>query len=43
MGLHIVSQIVRAHDGDLWVESDDSGTHFVVQLPTASAPPDAAK
>lgn len=33
LGLHIVDQIVRAHGGTLRVESDTSGTHFIVALP----------
>ena len=33
LGLHIVSQIVVAHAGRVWVASDDLGTHFNVSLP----------
>jgi signal transduction histidine kinase len=33
LGLHIVSQIVVAHAGRVWVTSDELGTHFNVSLP----------
>jgi signal transduction histidine kinase len=33
LGLHIVRQIVAAHGGTVGVESDESGTHFTVNLP----------
>ena len=33
LGLHIVRQIVDAHQGSVGVESDESGTHFTVNLP----------
>jgi len=39
LGLHIVSQIVLSHDGRLWVESDEGGTHFNVSLPTGNVAP----
>lgn len=35
LGLHIVSQIVVAHAGKVWVVSDNLGTHFNVSLPKA--------
>ncbi|HVR18054.1 MAG TPA: hybrid sensor histidine kinase/response regulator, partial [Polyangiaceae bacterium] len=35
LGLHIVSQIVSAHDGTVGVESNELGTHFTVNLPKA--------
>jgi two-component system sensor histidine kinase/response regulator len=35
LGLHIVSQIVLAHQGSVGVESNESGTHFTVNLPKA--------
>jgi signal transduction histidine kinase len=37
LGLHIVDQIVRAHAGTLRVESNASGTHFIVALPRITA------
>ena len=33
LGLHIVQQIVDAHQGSVGVQSDESGTHFRVELP----------
>ena len=33
LGLHIVSQIVSAHDGTVDVESSELGTHFTVNVP----------
>ena len=39
LGLYIVKQIVRAHDGTIGVESTDKdGTTFTVHLPRAKAP-----
>jgi signal transduction histidine kinase len=44
LGLHVVKQIVLAHDGDITVESDrQRGTTFTIRLPRARpAPRDAA-
>ncbi len=36
LGLAIVKRIVESHDGQVEVESDASGTRFVIQLPVAS-------
>ncbi len=33
LGLYIVQQIVRAHDGDIAVQSNEAGTTFAVTLP----------
>ena len=39
LGLYIVKQIVRAHDGTIGVEStDEDGTTFTVHLPRAQSP-----
>ena len=35
LGLAIVKRIVESHDGHVEVESDTSGTRFVIQLPVA--------
>lgn len=38
LGLHICSQIVKAHHGELWVESSRArGTRFTATLPLAAA------
>jgi signal transduction histidine kinase len=36
LGLFIVDQIVRAHDGTTTVTSDENATHFMVRLPRAA-------
>jgi sigma-B regulation protein RsbU (phosphoserine phosphatase) len=38
LGLHIVSEIVRAHGGTLAAESQDGETRFVVCLPRGNHP-----
>jgi len=39
IGLSVVREIVRAHDGRVWVEEAPSGgARFVVELPAARAP-----
>ena len=36
LGLPIAQHIISAHDGDIWIQSDqDSGTSFMVELPVA--------
>lgn len=37
LGLHIASEIVEAHKGQIEVESDSAGTRFTVRLPKCSA------
>lgn len=37
LGLHIVSQIVSSHGGQIDVQSDEEGTHFRVKLPRDGA------
>jgi len=38
LGLYIVSEIVRAHGGDIRVESDPTTTTFIVRLPLQQSP-----
>jgi signal transduction histidine kinase len=38
LGLYIASEIVRAHDGNIQVNSDESGTTFTLLLPGAPKP-----
>lgn len=36
LGLPIAQHIISAHDGDIWIQSDqDSGTSFMIELPVA--------
>ena len=38
LGLSIAKQTIRAHGGDIWVESElDKGSRFLVELPVCSA------
>jgi len=37
LGLFIVREIARAHDGDVALESTESGTSFTVRLPRRAA------
>jgi signal transduction histidine kinase len=37
LGLYIVAQIVRAHGGTCSVQSDETGTHFRVRLPSEAS------
>lgn len=39
LGLAIVNRIVKAHEGQLLIQSDDSGTCVAVQLPTSRTQP----
>jgi signal transduction histidine kinase len=37
LGLFISKQIIKAHEGSLWVESElDKGAKFIIELPLGS-------
>jgi signal transduction histidine kinase len=39
LGLYICRCIARAHDGSIWVQSDEDATVFTVEIPRFLAPP----